>query len=134
MNDDIFRSFLRKFIALFVDDIIIYSRTFEEHLIHIEETLIKLEMLKTVQCDPPRQVGKKTYDDREFFASLESQVTGSVRWIESIQRLVSMGHRTFVELGPGKVLAGLVAKIDKDATVISVEDLPSLEAAIETLS
>jgi hypothetical protein len=43
MNDDIFRSFLRKFIALFVDDIIIYSRTFEEHLIHIEETLIKLE-------------------------------------------------------------------------------------------
>jgi [acyl-carrier-protein] S-malonyltransferase len=45
-----------------------------------------------------------------------------------------MGHSTFVELGPGKVLAGLVAKIDKDATVISVEDLPSLEAAIETLS
>jgi len=70
----------------------------------------------------------------EIRRTLESQVTGSVRWIESIQRLVSMGHRTFVELGPGKVLAGLVAKIDKDATVISVEDLPSLEAAIETLS
>lgn len=65
---------------------------------------------------------------------LEKQVTGSVRWTESIQALIAMGHRTFLELGPGKVLAGLVSKIDKDATVHSVEDLPSLEAAVEALS
>jgi [acyl-carrier-protein] S-malonyltransferase len=44
-----------------------------------------------------------------------------------------MGHRTFVELGPGKVLAGLVAKIDKDAVVHSIEDLASLEAVTERL-
>lgn len=69
----------------------------------------------------------------EVRSMLEKQVTGSVRWTESIHRLAEAGHRTFVELGPGKVLAGLVAKIDKEATVYSVEDLASLEAAVAAL-
>jgi [acyl-carrier-protein] S-malonyltransferase len=73
-------------------------------------------------------------DPAEIRSMLEKQVTGSVRWTESIQALIAMGHRTFLELGPGKVLAGLVAKIDKDTTVHSVEDLASLEAAVEALS
>ncbi len=73
-------------------------------------------------------------DPAEIRGMLEKQVTGSVRWTESIQALISMGHRTFLELGPGKVLAGLISKIDKDAIVHSVEDLPSLEAAVEALS
>lgn len=69
----------------------------------------------------------------EIRSMLEKQVTGSVRWTESIQLLVQKGHRTFIELGPGKVLAGLVAKIEKDATVYSIEDLASLEAVTEQL-
>ena len=69
----------------------------------------------------------------EIRRMLESQVTGSVRWSESVQTLIAMGHRNFLELGPGKVIAGLVAKIDKDAVVHSVEDLASLEAAVEAL-
>lgn len=73
-------------------------------------------------------------DLADIRANLEKQVTGSVRWIESIKLLREQGHSTFVELGPGKVLAGLVAKIDKDAKVYSVEDLASLEATIEALS
>ena len=70
----------------------------------------------------------------EIRSMLEKQVTGSVRWIASIQALIAMGHRNFLELGPGKVIAGLVAKIDKDAVVHSVEDLPSLEAAVAALA
>ena len=70
----------------------------------------------------------------EIRSSLEQQVTGSVRWTESIRALIAMGHRNFLELGPGKVIAGLVSKIDKDVTVHSVEDLASLETATETLS
>ena len=73
-------------------------------------------------------------DPAEIRTMLEKQVTGSVRWTESIQALIAMGHKTFLELGPGKVIAGLVGKIDKEATVYSVEDLASLEAVIETLS
>jgi [acyl-carrier-protein] S-malonyltransferase len=72
-------------------------------------------------------------DPAEIRAMLEKQVTGSVRWTESIRLLIEKGHRTFIELGSGKVLAGLVAKIDKDATVHSVEDLASLEAVTEQL-
>ena len=70
----------------------------------------------------------------EIRSSLEQQVTGSVRWTESIRTLIALGHRNFIELGPGKVIAGLVSKIDKDVTIHSVEDLPSLEAAVEILS
>ena len=70
----------------------------------------------------------------EIRSMLEKQVTGSVRWTASIQKLIEMGHRNFLELGPGKVIAGLVAKIDKDAVVHSVEDLASLEAVVETLA
>ena len=73
-------------------------------------------------------------DPAEIRTMLEKQVTGSVRWTESIQALIAMGHKTFLELGPGKVVAGLVSKIDKDAVVHSVEDLASLEAAVEALS
>lgn len=69
----------------------------------------------------------------EIRTMLEKQVTGSVRWTASIERLVAMGHRRFLELGPGKVIAGLVGKIVKDAEVLSVEDLGSLEAAVEAL-
>jgi [acyl-carrier-protein] S-malonyltransferase len=70
----------------------------------------------------------------EIRTMLEKQVTGSVRWTESIQALLAMGHRTFLELGPGKVIAGLVSKIDKDAVVHSVEDQASLETAVAALS
>lgn len=73
-------------------------------------------------------------DPAEIRSMLEKQVTGSVRWTESIQALIAMGHKTFLELGPGKVIAGLVSKIDKEAVVHSIEDLASLEATVEALS
>lgn len=73
-------------------------------------------------------------DPAEIRTTLNEQVTGSVRWVESIRVLREMGYTNFLELGPGKVIAGLVAKIDKDAIVHSIEDLASLEAAAEALS
>lgn len=65
--------------------------------------------------------------------SLTKQVTGSVRWIETIQLLRSQGHDLFIELGPGKVLAGFMARIDKEARILSIEDAASLEAAVKEL-
>lgn len=69
----------------------------------------------------------------EIRSMLEQQVTGSVRWTESMRWLVDAGHRTFIELGPGKVLAGLMAKIEKEAVVHCVEDEASLEATVAAL-
>jgi [acyl-carrier-protein] S-malonyltransferase len=73
-------------------------------------------------------------DADEIRGMLEKQVTGSVRWTASIQALIAMGHRNFLELGPGKVIAGLVGKIDKEAVVHSVEDLASLQSVVENLA
>lgn len=73
-------------------------------------------------------------DEAEIRETLEKQVTGSVRWTESIQGLIAEGNTTFIELGPGKVLAGLMGRIDKSVTILSVEDLASLDAAVEALN
>lgn len=61
------------------------------------------------------------------------QISSPVRWTESIAALVSSGATTFVEVGPGKVLSGLVRAIDRDVRLLNVEDTASLTAAIEGL-
>lgn len=65
--------------------------------------------------------------------TLERQVTGSVRWSESMQLLLKEGHDLFLELGPGGVLAGLMGRIQKGVKVLSIEDVKSLEAAVAEL-
>ena len=60
--------------------------------------------------------------------ALVRQVASPVRWTESVQKMVEMGVRKFVEVGPGAVLAGLVKRIDKTVEVVSVNNLASLEA------
>ena len=72
--------------------------------------------------------------ESEIRETLEKQVTGSVRWTESMQAVIAIGETLFIELGPGKVLAGLMGRIDKSATVISIDDVSSLEAAVAQLS
>ena len=66
--------------------------------------------------------------------TLREQVTGTVRWTESIERLIDHeGVELFIELGPKKVLAGLVNRTRKDFPVISIEDTASLKAGVEKL-
>ncbi|MGZ6143823.1 MAG: ACP S-malonyltransferase [Myxococcales bacterium] len=61
---------------------------------------------------------------------LLSQVTSPVRWVETIQKMALNGVDTLVELGPGKVLAGLVRRIDKGLRAYSVEDPAGLKAVL----
>ena len=61
---------------------------------------------------------------------LTRQVTGTVRWTESMQWLIAQGFTRFIEFGPGTVLAGLMKRINKDIEVISVNDCATLEAAV----
>jgi [acyl-carrier-protein] S-malonyltransferase len=63
----------------------------------------------------------------EVRENLAKQITGSVRWVESVQRMVSAGADVFVELGPGNVLAGLIKRIAPEVEVYSVGDKSSLE-------
>lgn len=56
-----------------------------------------------------------------------SQVTSSVQWVSCIGWMKEQGVKTYVECGPGKVLTGLVRRIDKDAVLHNISDLSSLE-------
>lgn len=69
-------------------------------------------------------------DASKVKALLLRQVTGSVRWIESVQALEQAGVTKIVELGPGKVLSGLVKRIAKGIECVNVEDPASLEKAL----
>ena len=66
--------------------------------------------------------------------ALIRQVTGSVKWSESIQLLISRGVQTFVEVGPGKVLSGLMRQIDRTKKAVNVEDDASLQKTLEYLA
>lgn len=65
---------------------------------------------------------------------LVRQVSQPVRWLESVEFLISQGVKTFIEIGPGKVLSGLVRQIDRSAQCVNVEDEVSLRAAQTALA
>ena len=64
---------------------------------------------------------------------LIKQVSSSVLWRKSVEKMISDGVDTFVEIGPGKALSGFVKKINPEAKIYNVEDLNSLEATLEGL-
>jgi [acyl-carrier-protein] S-malonyltransferase len=66
--------------------------------------------------------------------ALIRQVTLPVRWEESIRELIEQGASTFVEVGPGRVLCGLLRQIDRSVHSLNVEDVKSLQTALERLA
>lgn len=66
--------------------------------------------------------------------TLVRQVTGSVKWEQCMRFLIAQGVQTFIELGPGKVLCGLMRQIDRSKTCLNVADEGSLAKTIEALA
>ena len=66
--------------------------------------------------------------------TLIRQVTGAVRWVECIQWLIAQDVTHFVEVGPGKVLCGLMRQIDRNQICLNVEDSASLNKTLEALA
>ena len=62
------------------------------------------------------------------------QVTSSVRWAESVEWMRGQGVEAFIECGPGKVLTGLVKRIDKQAGVHNIQDRLTLETTLASLN
>jgi [acyl-carrier-protein] S-malonyltransferase len=67
-------------------------------------------------------------------SALIEQVTGAVRWVDCIRTLVGAEAQLFVEVGPGKVLCGLLKQIDSEQKSLNVEDAASLEKALAELA
>jgi [acyl-carrier-protein] S-malonyltransferase len=86
----------------------------------------RVPVVANVDAEPKR-------DRRSAVEALIEQVSSPVRWEEVVLRLAREGVTTYVEVGPGTVLSGLIRKIHKDATVVNLaapEDLASVEAAV----
>ncbi|HEX6507708.1 MAG TPA: ACP S-malonyltransferase [Chloroflexota bacterium] len=70
----------------------------------------------------------------EIRHNLVEQLASAVRWSTSVQRLAADGFDTFVEVGPGKVLTGLMRAIDPSASAYRTDDPATLEATVESVS
>jgi [acyl-carrier-protein] S-malonyltransferase len=70
-------------------------------------------------------------DPNQLRDALIRQVTGAVRWVDSIRLLIAQSPTHFIEVGPGKVLSGLMRQIDRSQTCLNVEDEASLEKTLQ---
>jgi [acyl-carrier-protein] S-malonyltransferase len=96
----------------------------ELRALRVEEP--RVPIVANVDAQPKR-------DGRSAIEALVQQVSAPVRWEDVVRRLASEGVTTYVEVGPGTVLSGLVKKIHKEATVLnfaSPEDLAAIEGAL----
>jgi [acyl-carrier-protein] S-malonyltransferase len=97
------------------------------------------EVLGKVKVSAPRcpvvtnVEAKPNSDVSRVVPLLLEQVSAPVRWIECVEALKAQGVTRIVELGPGKVLAGLVKRISKDIETFNVEDAASLEKTLAAL-
>jgi [acyl-carrier-protein] S-malonyltransferase len=77
--------------------------------------------------------GEDVKTPEEIRRTLQDQVTGTVRWLDCMERLADLGCDLFVELGPSGVLAGLLRRTLKDMDVISVSDAESVRKCAERI-
>ena len=93
-------------------------------MMHAEEELVAaIESAKFYQPICPvyqNVVAKAVIRPEEIKMNLIHQLTGPVKWTQSVQQMVNDGASTFTEFGPGKVLQGLVQKINKELTVVGI--------------
>lgn len=78
--------------------------------------------------------GREVSEAGEIGRTLEAQVSGSVRWSDCVQHFIDQGEELFIELGPGRVLAGLMRRIDRKKTALSFADVEGLEKVVEALA
>lgn len=95
--------------------------------------LKKIEMQKPVYpvaCNVDAQL---VTDNNRALDTLVRQVTGSVKWEQCMRLLIGQGIDFFIEVGPGKVLCGLMRQIDRSKTCLNVGDEASLTKTLEAL-
>ena len=97
------------------------------------------QVLSRVELHEPRipyvanvtaQYGKSAAEVKEL---LTRQVSSSVRWQQSVEAMIGDGVDTFIEIGPGKTLAGFMRKISRDVKTLNVEKLEDIGKAAEAL-
>jgi [acyl-carrier-protein] S-malonyltransferase len=98
----------------------------EKELAEVEVKDMKVPVLTNV-------TGDFVKDASEIRGTLKKQVMSSVLWEKAINTMLEAGVDTFVEIGPGKALCGFVKKVNRKVTALNVEDLDSLQKAINKI-
>jgi [acyl-carrier-protein] S-malonyltransferase len=94
------------------------------------------EILGHVPVKPPiapviaNATAEPSTDPGRIVELLLTQVTATVRWVETVQKMALNGVDTVIEIGPGKVLTGLARRIDRTLKVYSVEDAAGVQALL----
>ena len=97
------------------------------------------EFLKTVPIKAPalpvvaNATGRPHGGPEDIRREMVRQVTSSVQWVSCVQWFAGQGVKQYVECGPGKVLSGLIKRIDKEAQAADVQDVPTLRKAVDVL-
>lgn len=102
------------------------SEGFAEFASSLELNDASIPVITNVDAQP-------TTSAEEFRSKMPKQICSSVYWTQTIEKMVADGVEIFVEIGPGKVLAGLNKKIAPEAKVFNVFDKASLDATVQSL-
>jgi [acyl-carrier-protein] S-malonyltransferase len=97
----------------------------------LEADLNKLKMQRPVYPVACNVEASFVSDELRARSTLTAQVTGSVKWLQCMRLLIEQGVETFVEIGPGKVLCGLMRQIDRSKTCLNVGDEASLAKTLQ---
>jgi [acyl-carrier-protein] S-malonyltransferase len=99
----------------------------EKDLRKIEFAALRVPLVTNVDADTETS-GDEARD------ALIRQVTNPVRWEESVRELIDEGVNTFIEVGPGRVLTGLLRQIERSVSILNVEDEKSLTATVQKIA
>lgn len=101
-----------------------------------EELLKELENVEIHKLEIPyvtNVTAEYVQDEEEIKGLLGQQVSSSVRWEQSIRKMIEEGVDTFVEIGPGKTLAGFMRKISRDVAMYNIGTWEDVEKVVEAL-
>lgn len=99
------------------------------------ETKLNEISMKAPQIDVIANVDVKVHHDKDaIVAALAAQAAGAVQWVKTIQAFKEMGVTHIVECGPGRVLAGLIKRIDSSIVVKNINSQDSLVAVLEEIN
>ena len=115
------------------------SAPFHSELMMPAQQRLEVDLRQTTFRDPRCPLVNNADADliekgEEARDALIRQVCLPVRWEESVRELTTLGVSTFVEVGPGKVLSGLLRQIERSVHCFNVEDEKSLATALEKLA
>ncbi len=107
------------------------SAPFHCNLMRPATEIMKREIINTNFKNPKKTIisnvtGEEVRESSQIKDLLIQQIESPVRWRESVINMIKKGTKTFIEIGPGKVLSGLIKRINKDVEIVSINEIEDL--------